>query len=281
MLDALLSPLSYPFFVTALVCGAAISLCAATLGTHLTLKGFSMLGDGLSHVGFGAAAVAVAVGFAPLSVCVPVVIGAAFVLLRLQKSVRADAAIAMLSAAALAIGVITVNLAGTSFDLNSYLFGSVLAISSADAPWVLAACGIILLLYLLFFPSLFALTHDEDFARATGRRTSLLQTLLATLCAVVVVLGMQTAGALLISSLLIFPPSAAMRLARSFRATVCLSAVLGACSFVVGLYLSYFFSLPAGAAVVCTQGLVYLLCLCLSPLLRQARGRAKKQTGTA
>lgn len=261
MLDVLLVPLGYAFFLRALFVGGAIALVAALVGTHLTHKGFSMIGDGLSHVGFGAIAVSAAVGAAPLAVAIPVVVVAAFLLLRLasKSGEKADAQIAMLSTAALAVGVVAVSLAGTNFDLNSYLFGSVLAVSEADAPLMLGLCALIFLLYLLFYPAFFSLTFDEEFFAVKVPRASLFRSLLAALSAVIVVIGMQSVGALLISALLIFPPSAAARLARSFRAAVCLSGVFSLFSLFSGLYLSYYLALPAGAAVVLANAVTYLL----------------------
>lgn len=271
MLDLLLSPLQFRFFVIALIAGAFIALAASLLGTHLTLKGFSMIGDGLSHVGFGAIAVASAASLFPLAVALPVVVLAAFLLLRLQKQKgkSAEAAIAMLSSVSLAVGVIAVALSGTNFDLNSYLFGSILAVSESDLWWIVPLCSAVIVLYVLFYPRFFTLTHDEEFLRAVGEKSEPIRTLLAALSAVVVVLGMQTAGALLIGALLIFPPESAMCLARSFRSTVILSAVLSVSALVLGLFFSFFFSLPAGAAIVVTNGLCYLVCRAVGALRRR------------
>lgn len=269
MMETLFLPLSYSFFRVALLTGAALAVVAALIGTHLTFKGFSMIGDGLSHVGFGAIAVAAGIGMAPLAVAIPVVIVAAFLLLRLSRraGARADAAIALLSAASLAVGAIAVAKAGTASDLTSYLFGSVLAVRGETAPVILVLCGVLFLIYLLFYPAFFSITFDEDFFDAKTRRAGVFRSLLAALCAVVVVLGMQSVGALLISALLIFPASAASRLARSFRNTVLLAALFALTSFVTGLFLSYHLALPAGAAVVATNTLLYLLCLGISALL--------------
>ena len=268
MLDLVLVPLSFGFFSRALLVGALIALVAALVGTHLTFKGFSMIGDGLSHVGFGMVAIAAAVGIAPLAVAVPTVILAAFLLLSVARrnSHTADTSIAMLSAVGLAVGMVAVSLSGTAFDLNSYLFGSVLAVSSTDAATLLVLCALLLILYLLCFPAFFSLTADEEFFDAKTRRAIFFRSLLAAMAAVIVVLGMQSVGALLISALLIFPPCAARCLARSFRATVLCSAVFGVCAFVTGLFLSYHLNLPAGAAVVLTNAALYLVCLLLARL---------------
>ncbi len=268
MLDFLLLPLSLSFFARALVVGSVIALVSALLGTHLTFKGFSMIGDGLSHVGFGMVAIAAALGIAPLAVAIPGVILAAFLLLSVAQKGghKADTSIAMLSAVGLAVGMIAVSLSGTAFDLNSYLFGSVLAIRKEDAPLLLILCGIILILYLLCYPAFFSLTADEEFLDAKTHRAAFFRTLLAALAAVIVVLGMQSVGALLISALLIFPPSAAKQLAHRFSMAVLLSALFGTLAFALGLFFSYHLNLPAGPTIVLANGALYLLCLALGRL---------------
>ena len=223
MLQNLAEMLSYPFMVRALTVGILLSLCAALLGVSLVLKRYSMIGDGLSHVGFGALAVASALHLAPLAVAIPVVIAAAFVLLLLNESgkIKGDAAVAVFSTGALAIGVMVVSLStGMNSDLNSYLFGSILAMSKEDVALSASLSVAVLILYAFFYEKLFAVTFDESFARATGIRVGLYNALLAVLTAVVVVLGMRMMGALLISSLIVFPALTAMRLFKSFRGVV-------------------------------------------------------------
>ena len=203
-MSELISMFSYHFMQRALVVGIMVSLCAALLGVSLVLKRYSMIGDGLSHVGFGALAIASALNLAPLAVAVPVVVAAAILLLRLRQNaaVKGDAAIAMISSSALAIGVISLSLStGMNTELSSYMFGSVLSLSSEDAVLSVILSLAVLGLFLLFYPRLFAVTFDESFSRATGTRTEVYNTLLAVLTAVTVVLGMRMMGALLLSSL--------------------------------------------------------------------------------
>jgi len=245
--------LSYPFLVRALVVGVLVSLCSALLGVSLVLKRYSMIGDGLSHVGFGALAVATAFNAAPLAVAVPVVIAAAFLLLRVSRSsaIKGDAAIAMISSGALAIGVIVISLTtGMNTDVSNYMFGSILALSSADARLSVALSAAVVLLFVLFYPRIFAVTFDETFAKATGTRAGLYNMLIALLTAVTVVLGMRMMGALLISALIIFPPLSAMRVCRNFRAVVLTSAVTAVICFVLGMAASYAWEIPSGPAVV-------------------------------
>lgn len=260
---------SYQFMLRALVVGVLVSLCAALLGVSLVLKRYSMIGDGLSHVGFGALAVASALGLAPLGIAVPIVVIAAVLLLRISSSSRinGDAAIAMISSSALAVGVITVSLTtGMNTEVSSYMFGSVLSLSRADAVLSVILSLTVLALYLFFYPRLFAVTFDEDFARATGTKANVYNTLLAVLTAVTVVLGMRMMGALLISSLIIFPALSAMRLCRSYRAVTVCAAALSVISFAAGLVASYFLETPTGASIVIVDLFIFILANIISKM---------------
>ena len=200
-----LNMFSYHFIQRALIVGVLVSLCAALLGVSLVLKRYSMIGDGLSHVGFGALAIASALNLAPLTVTIPVVVAAAVLLLRMSRNgmLKGDTAIAMISSSAIAIGVMVISLAnGINSELNSYMFGSILSVSRSDAILSVVLCTAVLVLFLMFYPRLFAVTFDEDFARATGTNTELYNTLLAVLTAVTVVLGMRMMGALMTDSVL-------------------------------------------------------------------------------
>jgi len=252
---------SYAFLTRALVAGVLIALCAALLGVSLVLKNYALIGDGLSHVGFGALTVAAAANLAPLSVAVPVVIAAAFLLLRLRGrgTIHGDSAIALLSTSALAVGVLVSSLCGMNTDLSAYLFGSILSMSAADVVLAAVLCGVVLVLYILYYNKIFTVTFDETFARATGTRTGFYDTLLAVLTAVTVVLGMRLMGTLLISSLIIFPALSAMRVCRNFRSVVIAAAVISVVCVVVGLAASYLLSTPAGASVVAANVVVFVI----------------------
>ena len=251
---------SYPFMQRAFLVGILVCICASLLGVSLVLKRYSMIGDGLSHVGFGALAVASAMNLAPLSVAVPVVILAAFLLLRLSENgyLRGDAAIAMISTGALAVGVLVVSLTtGMNADLNSYMFGSILAMSRTDVALSLVLSVVVLVLYLFFYDQIFAVTFDVVFARATGIRTGLYHMLLAVLTAVTIVLGMRLMGALLISSLIIFPALTAMRVCRHYRSVILCAVCVSVAGFVCGMTFSFLFATPAGASVVAADLLLY------------------------
>ena len=262
-MSLLLSMLAYPFIVRAFAVGIPVSLCAALLGVPLVLKRYSMIGDGLSHVSFGALAVALACGFAPLWFSIPVVMLAAFFLLRIAESSRvsADAAIAVLSASALALGVIVTSLTtGMTADVDSYMFGSILAVSRADAALSLILAVCVLALFLACYHPLFAVTFDESFSRATGVRVGTYKTLLSLLTALTVVLGMRMMGAMLISSLVIFPALSAMRVFKSFRSVVLFAGALAVVCFCAGLTGSYLLSTPVGATVVLCDLAAFLIC---------------------
>ena len=256
-MKVILEMLSYPFLVRALVVGVLVSLCASLLGVSLVLKRYSMIGDGLSHVGFGALAIATALNLAPLAVAVP-----AFLLLRLSQNgkLKGDAAIALLSSSALAIGVMTVSMtSGMNTDVNNYMFGSILSLSSADLRLSLILSAAVLALFVLCYPRIFAVTFDETFSRATGVHTQAYNMLLAVLTAVTIVLGMRMMGALLISSLIIFPALTAMRVFGTFRSVTICAAVVSVVNFLLGMVLSYVLETPSGASVVVVDLVVFLL----------------------
>ena len=253
---------SYPFMQRALIAGVLVSLCAALLGVSLVLKRYSMIGDGLSHVSFGALAIAVALDFTPLYFSIPVVILAAFFLLRMANHPRwnSDAAIAVMSASSLAIGIIVISrTTGMTTDVDNYMFGSVLAMTKDDVALSVVLCVAVLALFVLFYHKLFAVTFDESFSRATGLNVDWYNTLLAILTALTMVLGMRMMGAMLISSLVIFPALTAMRLFKSFRGVVICSAATSVSCFCAGLTASFVLSTPVGASVVVANLVLFLL----------------------
>ena len=262
MISTLTEMLSYPFLVRALIVGLLVALCASLLGVSLVLKRFSMIGDGLSHVGFGALAIASVANIAPLTLAIPVCIAASFLLLRMSESTRikGDAAIAMLSAGALAIGVMVVSMTtGMNTDVYNYMFGSILSLSASDATLSIVLSSIVLVLFVLFYPRLFAVTFDESFSRATGIPTRAYNAALATLASITVVLGMRMMGALLISSLIIFPVLTAMRVGKRYLTVTLLSAAVSIAGFLIGMVVSYVYEAPSGASIVCVNIVLFVL----------------------
>lgn len=244
----------------ALIGGIAVTLCSSLLGVSLVLKRYSMIGDGLSHVGFGALSVAAVMNLAPLKVAIPVVILAAVFLLRLSEhsQLKGDSAIAIFSTSALAIGVLVSSKAGLTNDVSHYMFGSILAMSREDVLLSVVLSLLVIAAYLLLYHKIYAITFDEDFAKATGTNVRFYNLLLAVLTAVTVVLGMMM-GALLISSLIIFPSVTAMRVCRSFRSVVICAALVSVVCFLFGFFLSLTFDTAPGASVVVANLVVFLL----------------------
>ena len=253
MFENVIEMFSYPFMVRAFIVGALVALCSSLLGVSLVLKRYSMIGDGLSHVGFGALAVAAALNAAPLAVAIPVVIVAAVLLLRIRGNsrIKGDAAIALISTSSLAVGVMVISMTtGMNTDVYNYMFGSILAMSVEDVRLSVALAVVVLALYVFFYHMIFAITFDETFAQATGVKADLYNTLIAVLTAVTIVLGMRMMGALLISSLIIFPALTSMRVCRTFKSVIINSAVISVVCLVIGIMVSYVWATPAGASVV-------------------------------
>lgn len=247
---------SAPILVRALIVGILVSLCAALLGVSLVLKRYSMIGDGLSHVGFGALAVAAVMNLAPMALAIPVVILAAFLLLRLSSNskIKGDSAIALISTGALAIGVMAVSVSkGVNIDLNSYLFGSIVSVSGSDVVISVILTLIVLLMFVFFYTKIFAITFDESFAKATGINVNLYNMLIALLTAVTIVIGMRLMGSMLISSLIIFPALSSMRVFKSFKSVTICSAAVSVVTFIIGMIISYAADTPCGASIVCVN----------------------------
>lgn len=253
MFDTVIEMLSYPFMTRAFLVGSLVALCSALLGVSLVLKRYSMIGDGLSHVGFGAMAIAAAMNAAPLTVAIPVVIVAAILLLRISGNakIKGDAAIALISTTSLAVGVMVISLTtGMNTDVYNYMFGSILAMSAEDVKLSLVLSVFVLILFIVFYHKIFAITFDETFARATGVKAGVYNTLIAVLTAVTIVLGMRMMGALLISSLIIFPALTSMRVCRTFKSVIINAAVISVVCLIAGVTLSYVAATPAGGSVV-------------------------------
>ena len=275
MWDVLVEMLSFDYILRALLVGVLVSLCASLLGTSLVLKRYSLIGDGLSHVGYGAMAVAAAMNVAPLQVAIPVVIVAAFFLLRLSQNskLKGDALIAILSSSSLAIGMIVVSVMEVNIDLNSYMFGSILALSNEDVILSVISSVVVIILYVLFYNKIFAVTFDESFSKATGVRANIYNMLIALLTAVVIVVGMRLMGALLISSLVIFPSLTSMRVCKSYRGVTLCSVAVSVLCFLVGMVTTFYVPVPTGACIVVTNLAVFLVFMAIGAL----KGRLAKK----
>jgi zinc transport system permease protein len=262
MIEILVEMFSYSFLIRAVVVGLLVSLCAALLGVSLVLKRYSMIGDGLSHVGFGTLAIATALHMAPLTVSIPIVVLAAFLLLRISENsqIKGDAAIALIATGSLAVGVVIISMTtGMNTDVCNYMFGSILALRHDDVTLSVVLAAVVLTLFVLFYNKLFAVTFDETFARATGIKAGLYNMLIAFLTAVTIVLGMRMMGALLISSLIIFPALTSMRVCKRFRSVTVCAAGVSVLGFSLGVIGSYLYATPTGASVVLVNIAAFLL----------------------
>lgn len=258
-MNELFSMFEYAFMRRALIAGIIVALCAALLGVSLVLRRYAMIGDGLSHVAFGAVSVATAFHLSPLWVAIPVVMLSAVLLLaaREQEGKRGDASVAMLSTASLAIGVLA--MAGKGTDVYSYMFGSILAVR-AEEMWLCFLLGAgVLTFFLIFRDRILSLTFDEGFARATGQPIGGVRLALALFTAVTVVLGMRLMGSLLISALVLFPAMSAMRICRRFGRVLITAGIISVFCFTAGLCVSYAFDLAPGATVVAANLAVYAI----------------------
>ena len=265
--------LQMDFALRALVVGVLLSVCAALLGVCLVPKRYSMIGDGLSHVGFGALAVASALGTAPLAVALPVVIIASFLLLRLRENgrIKGDSAVAMISAGVLAVGVMIVSLSGSNTDLDGYMFGSLLSVTRSDFITALVLFPLVIGVFAVFYTQIFAVSYDESFARATGMKAGFYNTLLSVLVAVTIVIGMRLMGTLLISALIIFPSISAMRVCRSYFFTVIAAVALSVVSFLSGMVMSFAISTPIGASIVICNMVSFFVMSALGAIVKKKR----------
>ena len=264
--------ITYPFIMRALIVGTLVSLCAALLGVSLVLKRYSMIGDCLSHVAFGAMAIALVLGTAPLTVGIPIVVLSAFMILRLSENgkMKGDAVIALISSSALAIGVMSISIkSGMNTDICNYMFGSILAMSHSDVHLSIVLSIIVLILFVIFYNKIFAVTFDESFAKATGTNTELYNMLIAALTSITIVIGMRMMGALLISSLIIFPTLSSMRVCKRFKTVIISSAIISTLCFFLGMGVSYIFSTPTGSSIVCLNIIVFLTMFSIGKIIEK------------
>ena len=275
VISIIIEMFSFTFLVRAFVVGILVSLCAALLGISLVMKRFSMIGTGLSNVSFGAVALAALLNTAPLLLSIPVVLLAAFLLLRLSESskIQGDAAIALVSTSSLALGVVIISLTtGMNTDVCNLMFGSILVMSIFDVYLSIILSIFVLILFVIFYHKLFAITFDETFARAGGVKTGGYNMLIAFLTALTIVLGMRMMGALLISSLIIFPALTSMGLFKSFKSVTISSALVAAICFFLGIVMSYIYATPAGASVIMMNLFAFILFWTIRMIRQSPRG---------
>jgi zinc transport system permease protein len=279
MIEKLMMYLQYPFVRYALIVGMLIALCSSLLGVTLVLKRFSFIGDGLSHVAFGAIAVASVLNLSNNMILVlPVTVVSAILLLRTGQNARikGDAAIAMISVGAMAFGYLLMNLFSTSSNLSgdvcSTLFGStsILTLTEREVWICIVLSLLVVVFFILFYNKIFAVTFDENFAKAVGTKADLYNLLIAVIIAVIIVLAMNLVGSLLISALVIFPALSAMRLFRSFKTVTIFSAVFSVICAGLGIVISILAGTPVGSTIVAVDAAAFGIC-CLARLIKGAR----------
>ena len=266
---------SYPFMVRAIIVGLLVSLSASLLGVSLVLRRYSMIGDGLSHVGFGALSVATVLGISPLGFTIPVVVIAAILLLSLSEkkgAIASDSMIALIASASLSVGIMAISFVkGTNTDINNFLFGSLLAVGKSDAVFSIVLSSIVLICYIVLYPRLFAVTFDPVFARSSGLNVKGYTMLLAVLAALTITLGMRMLGSLLISALIIFPALSSMRVFRRYKSVTISSAIISIVAFMIGITLSYSYGTPVGASIVLVNLGVFILFCIIGFVVRRTR----------
>ena len=268
---------SYPFVWYALIVGVLIALCSALFGVVLVLKRFSFIGDGLSHVAFGALAIATVMNVTNnMLIVLPITVICAILLLKTGKNtkIKVDAAIAMLSAGALAVGYLIMSLfsgsGNVAGDVCSTLFGSfsIITLSSWEVILCIVLSLVVITLFILFYNRIFTVTFDEEFARASGTRASLYNLLIAVVTAIIIVLAMNLVGSLLISALVIFPALSSMRVCRTFKKVVILSTIISVTCAIIGILAAIIFSTPVGPTIVVCDIVAFFICFIIGKISR-------------
>lgn len=270
MIYNLFTILSRPYIIKAFIVGITMALSGALLGVSIVLKKHSMIGDGLSHVGFGAVAIAVCIGVAPLALAIPLVMLASFVILYLsQKSkVVNDASIALFSTIALAIGYAAIELGdGVNFNVSSYLYGSLLGVTTIEVVLSIVILFIVVGTYIYLYNKIFSVTFDEVFSKSLGLKTNVINIIISMLTSITVVIGMKVMGALLITALIIFPTLSARQIFKSYKNVTIFSALISVISFTLGLLTSCMIDkLPIGSSIVFASFIVFIICFVIGKI---------------
>lgn len=267
--NMIIQSLQYSFMQRAIIVGILIAVCSSLLGIFLVLKKFSMIGDGLAHVSFATVAIALLLNQSPLYLSIPIVILASMLILKLNEKTQlhGDAAIGLVSSFSVAFGVLIASMSkGFNVDLFSFLFGSILLISKSDVVLSVILAVLVVSTIVFFYKDLFAITHDESFASVMGINTNRMNTLIAVLTAVTIVLGIRVVGTMLISSLIVFPTVTALQVSRSFLSTIVISTVISVASVIIGVIGSFVLNLPSGASIVMVNAIFFLVAMIIKKL---------------
>ena len=280
MIYSIFDILSRTYIRYAFIVGITMSLAGALLGVSLVLKKHSMIGDGLSHVGFGTVAVACAIGIAPLAFAIPLVILSSFLILWLsnRSKIFGDSAIALFSTLALAIGYAAIEMGnGVNFNVSSYLYGSLLGVTITEVILSIVVASIVIITYLLLYNRIFSITFDETFSKSTGMHTNLINILLSILISLTIVIGMKVMGALLITALIIFPTLSARQIFKTYRNVTMFSVVSSVACFTIGLLLACSINdLPIGSSIVFVNFLYCIICIVIGKILQHKEVKNKE-----
>lgn len=273
MFTTIAEMMSHLFIQRAILVGTLVSLCAALLGVSLVLKRYSMIGDGLSHVGFGIMTVSTAMGITtPLYIAIPGVTICAIILLKIgnNRRIKSDSSIALISSSALAIGVAVTSLTtGMNTDVCNFMFGSILAMSKGDVILSIIVSVFIGVLFIMYYRKLFAVTFDEEFAKASGLNANRYTNIIAILTALVIVVGMRMMGVMLISSIIIFPALTSMLIFKSYKKVIISSGIVSVVSFWIGIYLSYVYNISTGATIVIFNLILFIIFYIIEQIIRK------------
>jgi zinc transport system permease protein len=259
---SILEIIQFTFVQKAFIAGSFVAIICSMLGLFLVLQRFSLIGDGLSHVSFGAVALGLFFGFYPIYFAIPIVALASLLILKLARKggLYGDAAIGIVSSVGIAVGIVLASLAGGfNVDLFSYLFGNILAISATEVFISIILSLLVFLIIYFFYYDLFSITFNEEYAQTTGIKTEFINSLLVVLTAITVVLAVKVVGVMLISSLLILPATTALQLKQGFKATLLFSGIFAVFSVIVGILVSIILDIPAGASIVLVSFILFLL----------------------
>lgn len=264
MFGDLINILQRQYIIYAFIVGITMSLSGSLLGVSLVLKKHSMIGDGLSHVGFGAVAIAACMGWAPIWFAIPVVMLSSFLILWLanRSKIFGDSAIAIFSTLALAIGYAAIELGeGVNFNISSYLYGSLLGVNLTEVIISIVVAIIVLGLFIILYNRIFSVTFDETFSKSTGTNVLFINGIIAVLTSLTVVIGMKVMGALLITALIIFPTLSARQIMKTFKGVTILAAIFSVLGFVIGLLLAcVIYNLPIGSSIVFVNFIICIIC---------------------
>ena len=272
MIEVIQEMLQHTFMTKAIIVGALVSLSASLLGVSLVLKRYSMIGTGLSHVGFGILTISVAVGWAPLPITIPIVIIMAVILLKIgnNSKIKSDSAIALISSTSLAIGIAVTSITtGMNTDVCNFMFGSILVMTKSDVILSITVSIIVLIMFVIYYRKLFIITFDEEFSKAIGLKFKRYTNLIAILTAVIIVVGMRMMGTMLISSIIIFPALTSMAVFKTFKSVVVSSAIVSVTGFLIGIYLSYIYGISTGAMIVLVNLLLFIIFNLFGKIVRE------------